>query len=107
MKKKNTADGFFAKVYEVAARIPRGSVITYGQIALLIGSPRASRAVGYAMRAAPETLPCHRVVNRRGELSPDEVFGGKDVQRRILESEGVTFFEDGRVNFKKHLWRNI
>lgn len=97
---------FFERVYEIVAQIPRGCVVTYGQIALMAGSPYASRVVGYAMSRAPSgrQLPCHRVVNRVGELASEAVFGGKAVQRALLEAEGITFLPDGRINLKQHLW---
>jgi methylated-DNA-protein-cysteine methyltransferase-like protein len=97
---------FFKRVYEIVAQIPEGKVATYGQIALIIGERCNARVVGWAMKAAPEhlKLPCHRVVNRLGELSPDHVFGSSDLQRALLLSEGVTFLENGRINMKKHLW---
>ena len=59
------------------------------------------------MKAAPEELklPCHRVVNKQGELAPDYAFGHKTVQRTILKSEGITFLKDGKINMKKHLWQ--
>lgn len=97
---------FFRMVYEVVARIPEGKVATYGQIALMVGQPRSARIVGWAMRGASEklNLPCHRVVNRFGELAPDYAFGAQEVQRQILISEGITFKENGRIDLKKHLW---
>ncbi|MFZ5968104.1 MAG: MGMT family protein [Bacillota bacterium] len=97
---------FFEKVYEIAARIPEGKVATYGQIAAILGNPRAARTVGWAMGSAPSDrcLPCHRVVNRQGCLSPPSVFG-EGVQRILLESEGVTFLKNGCINMKKHLWK--
>lgn len=99
--------GAFARYYDVVARIPMGSVATYGQVALLAGTPRAARVVGYAMAAAPRErgLPCHRVVNRLGELAPEHVFGSRDYQRMLLESEGVVFLADGRIDISRHLWR--
>lgn len=99
-------DGFFERVWDIAAQIPRGSVTTYGAIARVLGSPGAARTVGWAMRAAPAEsgLPCHRVVNAAGELSPEEVFGGPGVQRSLLASEGVTFDARGRVDMRRHLW---
>lgn len=98
---------FVAKVYEITAKIPRGRVATYGQIAAMAGSPLASRAVGEAMRKVPEyvDIPCHRVVNSTGNLAPGYAFGGQERQREILKSEGVTFREDGRIDMKKSLWR--
>lgn len=97
---------FFQKVYDIVSRIPEGRVATYGQIAFLAGSPYASRVVGYAMsRARPEqNLPCHRVVNRQGSMAPGDAFGGQEVQRAMLEKEGITFLENGCIDMKKHLW---
>jgi len=97
---------FFQHVYELVAKIPEGKVATYGQIAALLGKPRSSKIVGWALHSTPSKLklPCHRVVNRFGTLAPDSIFGGIEIQRSILESEGITFNSDGRVNLKKHLW---
>lgn len=98
---------FFERIYALVALIPAGAVATYGQLALMAGSPYASRVVGYAMSRAPHErhLPCHRVVNRLGELAPDAVFGGRQIQRALLEAEGVTFLPEGRIDLKRHLWR--
>ena len=100
-----TKKGFFERVYQIVAQIPSGKVITYGQIAFLLGSPHAARVVGYAMAAAPEWrgLPCHRVVNRRGELSREDIFG-PGVQRGLLEREGIAFLPNGRIDLKKCIW---
>lgn len=95
--------GFFEKVYELVAKIPPGKVLSYGDIAMMLGNPQAARIVGYAMSSAPQErdLPCHRVVYQDGRLVPG-AFGGKDNHRRILESEGVTFLKDGRIDMRKH-----
>ena len=80
---------FFDEVYEVVKAIPKGKVATYGQIASLLNAPRASRAVGYALHAnpLPGVVPCHRVVNRFGQLAPAFAFGGREVQAiAILQS---------------------
>ena len=100
------ADGFFARVYAIVKEVPPGKVATYGQIAALAGAPRMARQVGYALHVNPEpgVIPCHRVVNRFGGLSPAFAFGGDNQQRILLEGEGVTFLEDGRVDLKKHMW---
>lgn len=97
---------FYKRVYEVVAHIPKGKVTTYGQIALILDQPRSARIVGWAMRGASEklNLPCHRVVNRFGELAPHYAFGAQEVQRGILIGEGITFKENGCVDLKKHLW---
>jgi methylated-DNA-protein-cysteine methyltransferase-like protein len=93
---------FEKRAYELVAAIPSGKVLTYGQIALLLGNPSRSRHVGRAMSHAPESLclPCHRVVNAKGEMSPPEVFGA-GIQRHLLESEGVPFRENGCVDWKR------
>lgn len=98
---------FFQRVYFIVAKIPEGKVATYGQIARLMGEPRSARIVGWAVKAAPSEshLPCHRVVNRLGELAPEYAFGSKQLQRDILKSEGITFKKDGSINLKKHLWK--
>lgn len=97
---------FFESVYRLVAQIPEGRVMTYGQIADLLGRASA-RYVGYAMRAAPadRRLPCHRVLNRKGEMAPGLAFGGADIQRAALEAEGVGFDQKGRVNLEQCLWR--
>ena len=100
---------FFIRVYEVVGKIPRGKVATYGQIAALLDEGNNARVVGWAMKAAPEALklPCHRVVNKQGMLSPSQVFGDKEFQRAMLEAEGVTFMENGCIDMKKHLWDGL
>lgn len=98
---------FFSRVYEIVAKIPEGKVATYGQIASMIGERGNARVVGWAMKTAPTKLPCHRVVNRLGQMSPSYVFGSQELQRDILASEGVAFKEDGTVDLKKCLWDGV
>ena len=83
--------GFFEKVYEICEQIPQGKVATYGQIALLAGNPRMARQVGWALHGNPRPgeIPCHRVLNRFGGLCTGFAFGGIEMQRHLLESEGV------------------
>ncbi len=97
---------FFDEVYKLVGRIPVGRVATYGQIAALLGNPRGARTVGWAMRAAPRemNLPCHRVVRSDGRLAPGHAFGGEEIQRSVLESEGITFLADGRIDIARHQW---
>lgn len=99
----------FQKIYEVVKTIPKGSIMTYGQVATLAGNPRWARVVGYALHSNPnpKEIPCHRVVMRDGSVAPGFVFGGPEVQRQILESEGITFTKDGKVDMKKHGALNI
>ena len=94
----------FEKIYEVVKTIPKGRVATYGQVAFLAGNPRWARVVGYALHnnPSPETIPCHRVVNREGKVAEAFVFGGGAAQRTLLEAEGIKFEADGRVDLKKY-----
>ena len=93
----------YEQIYAVAAGIPVGAVMTYGQIARSVGNPGWSRLVARAIANTPEELdiPCHRIVNSKGEMAPDYVFGGQHIQRRMLEDEGVAFKPNGCVDFKK------
>ena len=98
------------QVFEQVRRVPRGKVATYGQIARLIGKPRTARYVGYALRANPEPgaeaddIPCHRVVFKDGSLCKGFAFGGPEVQREMLEAEGVSFLDDGRIDLARCAW---
>ncbi len=98
-------DTFFDRVWDIVAQIPHGRVTTYGHIARHLASGRSARAVGWAMKAALGThLPCHRVLNRRGELTGARHFETPTIMRERLESEGVAFLEDGRADLQSHLW---
>lgn len=99
-KNPDQKPGFFAQVHAVVARIPEGKVMTYGQISDVLHNACSARYVGYAMRAAPQhaNLPCHRVVNRLGEMAGGNTFGGAENQRRMLEAEGVPFTDRGRID---------
>jgi methylated-DNA-protein-cysteine methyltransferase-like protein len=94
---------FFSRVYALVAAIPPGKVMTYGQIAEVLDNVCSARYVGYAMHSAPNemNLPCHRVINRLGEMAPGPCFGGAAEQARRLRSEGVAFRPDGRVDLAR------
>lgn len=96
----------FNVIYDKVRLIPYGKVATYGQIAVLVGNPRWSQVVGFALHSNPDqsTIPCHRVVNRFGEVAQAFKFGGGNKQRELLLNEGVLFLPDGRVNLEKCLW---
>ena len=100
---------FFASVYEIVKQIPPGRVATYGQVARLAGNSRMARQVGYALHSNPEqeNIPCHRVVNRFGGCSSAFAFGGIEIQRALLEDEGVGFTAEGRVDLEKYLWEGL
>ena len=97
----------YERLWRTALRIPRGRVVSYGQLAELAGLPRAARQAGYAMAALPagSRVPWQRVVNARGEVSPRSDPGGELVQRALLEREGVVFDANGRIDFSKYGWR--
>jgi len=94
---------FHAAVYRLVRRIPRGRVATYGQIAALLGYPRAARAVGQAMKHAPVGLPWHRVVNAQGGISRRRRLGSVLTQRIRLEQESVPM-RRGRVLLDRCRW---
>src|SRR5574341_1206854 len=95
-------DGFFTRVYALVARIARGRVVTYSQIARMLGAPRSGRIVGWAMHGS--RIPSHRVIQQGWTCSPNFSAGDPGAQRRLLEADGVKFLLDGRVNLESHLW---
>jgi methylated-DNA-protein-cysteine methyltransferase-like protein len=95
---------FHRAVYRLVRQIPRGQVMTYGQIAALLGWPRAARAVGQAMRHCPSDVPWHRVVNAQGRISLRANVAGMLTQRVLLEQEGVPA-RRGRIRLDRHRWR--
>ena len=98
----------FERIYDIVKQIPSGKVATYGQIAALAGNKRWARVVGYALHANPdpEHIPCHRVVNRIGEVSKAFAFGGENRQITLLENEGVTL-EGNKVDLGKYQWKRV
>lgn len=97
-------DDFKLRVYEMVARIPRGRVMSYGQIAALCGSPRAARQVGQVAHWGPMDLPWQRVVNKSGGLAGGYTTGGREAHRRDLEADGVAVSEDYKIDIDKLLW---
>jgi|SRR5579884_694350 len=96
------ASQFKQSVEAIVRQIPRGRVMTYGQIAALCGNARAARLVGGIAHYGNPDLPWQRVVNRQGGLASGYP-GGRSGQRQVLEAEGVTVI-DGRVNLKELIW---
>jgi len=95
-------------IYEVVARIPRGRVATYGQVALQAGMPGQARLVGYALNALSEgvAVPWHRVVNAKGLISArSDGSGHEKLQRLILKREGVRFSRSGVICLSEFRWR--
>ena len=98
---------FYERVYACVRQVPVGQVVTYGQVAALLGQPRAARAVGYALRFVPAgtDVPWHRVINHRGQISPRYPTEGPLLQRLLLEDEGVRFDGQARVNLAVYRWQ--
>lgn len=106
MSSQKTPEDFYHRVYHVVMEIPVGQVTTYGAIAAYLGASSSARLVGYALSAVADDngIPCHRVVNRHGELSGKQAFATPTLMRDLLESEDITF--DGeRVRMDKHFWK--
>lgn len=102
-----TTKGFFREVYELVKQVPEGRVVSYGQIAVALGDARRARTVGWAMRACPDDVPWHRVVNARGGLSTGSPSGTFNLQRALLEDEGVQFDSNGRINLSIYGWNEL
>jgi methylated-DNA-protein-cysteine methyltransferase related protein len=102
-----SSPGIYQRIYALVRRIPAGRVATYGQVAELAGIPGRARQVGYAMHALPRgtTVPWHRVINAKGEVSRRRRPGEELSQRMLLEEEGVGFDLRGRVAMARVQWR--
>lgn len=99
-------DSFFEHAYEIVEQIPKGRVASYGQVAALMGAPRCARQVGFALHSNPRPgiIPCHRVVFADGRICEGFAFGGPEVQRSMLEAEGVLFLDETHVDMKSCRW---
>lgn len=95
------------KILEFLQTIPRGKVVTYGQIAVHLGNPNLARAVGNALHRNPdgEKYPCYKVVSAQGKLSAHYAFGGLQAQKRRLEQDGIAV-TDNRVDLSKYQWKS-
>jgi len=92
------------RVFRLVRRIPRGRVMTYGQIAEILGEGYTARTVGFVMHSADNKTPWHRVINAQGGCSTRSLVLPHDKQQRLLESEGVKFNQRGRCNLQDYLW---
>ncbi len=104
---KNLDPSFFERVYQVTRLIPPGRVTNYGAIARYVGSPGASRMVGWALNNShtqEDFIPAHRVVNRNGVLTGKHHFRHENLMQELLESEGVEVHNDQIVFFSNHFW---
>lgn len=96
--------GFRDKVYQLMADLPKDKVTTYGDIAAMAGQPRAARIVGGIAHQGPDELPWHRLVNREGGLAIGFP-GGQEVQRQLLEGDGITCTDYIIDDFGARRWR--
>lgn len=92
------------RVYAMVRRIPPGRVMTYGQIAELLGDGYTARTVGFVMHGSPDGTPWHRVINARGACSTGRVVLPEDKQQRLLEQEGVVFDKNARCDLQQFLF---
>jgi methylated-DNA-protein-cysteine methyltransferase related protein len=97
----------YERIYSIVSRIPEGQVATYGQIARMTGSPHWARQVGYALAALRDggQVPWHRVVNAKGGISPRVEPGYEQLQRIMLEDEGIVFDDKGFIPLAQFQWR--
>ncbi len=96
---------FTCNAIKIIRNIPHGKVATYGQIASLAGNPGSSRQVSWLLHSSSEKerLPWHRVINSRGTISLKPGYG-YELQRKLLEEEGIVFDPAGRINLENCLW---
>ncbi len=93
------------RVYEIVRQIPVGRVMTYGQIAEILGEGYTARTIGYVMHAAnTEIVPWQRVINSQGGCSTGKILLPYNIQQKILEEEGIEFNEKGRCKLDEYRW---
>ena len=104
--REEVGGGAYERIFAVVRRIPEGRVATYGQVAALAGLPGRARQVGYALHSLDDsaTVPWHRVINAKGQVSPRSEAGWERFQRYLLAEEDVEFDERGRVDLKRFRW---
>jgi methylated-DNA-protein-cysteine methyltransferase-like protein len=102
---------FFDAVYVLVRQIPRGKVASYGDIAAMLGHPRAARTVGWALASLPpgqeEEIPWQRVINAQGRISIRHMRHAADEQRALLEAEGIEFDSRGLVDLQRFGWEGL
>ena len=102
---------FFHQVYVLVRQIPRGRVASYGQVAALLGHPQAARTVGWALNALTSAqaaeVPWQRVINSAGRISISRADLSADIQRALLEAEGVEFDARGYIDWKRFGWAGL
>ena len=106
MSKESKPDRLYReRVYRIVRRIPRGRVMTYGQIAYMLGEGYTPRTVGFVMHGSDDQTPWHRVINSQGRCSTMRIALPSDKQQRMLEHEGVKFDASGRCDLETYIWK--
>src|SRR5579883_2379746 len=98
------ADALVTRAFAIVRACPSGRVTTYSWVAKALGYPRGARMLGWIMNEAKEGVPAQRVISSKGELTGSWAFGRPGTMRQLLEGEGVTFLDDGRVDLKRYGW---
>ena len=99
---------FYTQVYKLVKKIPSGKVATYGQVAAILGKPRAARLIGWALSKCPEGVPWQRVINREGMISIENMSAPKELQAKLLQKEGVKVEVRNNnwwIDLNKFLWK--
>ena len=100
----NSDNNYRERVYHIVRSIPRGRVMTYGQLAEILGDGYTPRTVGFVMHSSDDKTPWHRVINAQGACSTGGVVLPHDKQQRMLEAEGICFNKRGRCDLKTYVW---
>jgi methylated-DNA-protein-cysteine methyltransferase-like protein len=100
----NTDNDYRERVFRIVRSIPRGRVMTYGQIAEILGEGYTPRTVGFVMHSSNDKTPWHRVINAQGGCSTRGLVLPHDKQQRMLEAERISFNERGRCELQEYLW---
>jgi len=99
--------GLFLSIHKIVAKIPKGKVLTYGDVTLIVGT-RDARKIGWALYGNQDpNIPCQRVVKAGGFLAEKYSLGGSRGQKKLLSVDGVTFNGNNQVDMKKHHWMHF
>src|SRR6266446_3891870 len=103
-RKRDPDSNYRERVYRIVRSIPRGRVMTYGQLAEILGEGYTPRTIGFVMHGSDDKTPWHRVINAQGGCSTGRLVLPADKQQRMLAAEGVEFNERGRCDLQRYLW---
>lgn len=92
------------RVYDIVRRIPPGNVMTYGQLAVVLGDGYTARTVGYVMHGSPDDVPWQRVINSQGKCSTGRLTIPLNLQQELLQAEGIVFNDKGKCDLREFQW---